>query len=264
MELNTGPHLQPAVLHPVELVPFIQYLLANHAAPSNLIVCSSREAFLSQLQASVHHSKDLDRAEAEEAGLPPEAVARVASRDHELLVPTIHQLSSSRTIKVTFCATLAQLQAYLGVYGRTQFFIPSDERKDDPAGAVPTIALLNPLAIHKETSSFSAQGLSRTFASAVEAATRSNQKLVIVECPSRVHRILEDADADDDEDEDEDMAHDEGRLRRLNDGVDPWNQQLPILNVTTKSFGAGERGWVGRTVLARRIAARWCVFEAFE
>jgi hypothetical protein len=262
MSTSNTQQLQPIVLHPIELTPFIQYLLTHHADPTNLIVCSSQEAFLAQLQASIAHSKDLERAEAEEAGLPAERVSRIASRAHELLIPTIHQLSSSRSIKVTFCATLAQLQAYLGVYGIEQSTDVPDEREDGPASAVPTLALLNPLAIHRETSSFSAQGLSRTIASAVEAAVRSNQKLLITECPSRVPRSH--ADDDGDQDEDEDMAQDEGGLSGLNDGVDPWDQQLPILNVTTKSFGAGERGWVGRTVLARRIVARWCVFETVD
>jgi hypothetical protein len=248
---NSALRHRPTVLHPIELASFIQYLLAHHTAPTNLIVCSSQDEFLAQLQASIIYEKDLERLKAEEADLSIEKVARIASRAHDLLIPTIHQLSTSRTITVTFCATLAQLQAYLGVYKKT-----TDDHAQKVGGLgrdVPILALLNPLALHKETSSFSAQGLSRSFASAVEAASRSNQKLIVVECPSRVPR----SHTVTDEDDDEEMSG----LSRLNHGVDPWDQQVPILNVTTKSFGAGERGWVGRTVLARRVLARWFVFE---
>ena len=40
-----------------------------------------------------------------------------------------------------------------------------------------------------------------------------------------------------------------------------WDDEVSILNVTTKSFAAGERGWVGRTVKVRAVAGRWCIFE---
>lgn len=40
-----------------------------------------------------------------------------------------------------------------------------------------------------------------------------------------------------------------------------WDEEVSMLNVTTKSFGAGERGWVGRTVAVRTVAGRWCAFK---
>jgi hypothetical protein len=257
MTTNRAGKLDPIVLQASELAAFVQRLLAHHAPPTNVIVCSSQEVFFAQLQASIIRAKEVECTEAQEAGASYEKVSRIASRAHELLIPTINQLLTSRTISVTFCATLAQLQAYLGVYGVKKTTEPVDEGLQASKGSVPTLAMINPLAIHKQTSSFSAQGLSRTFASAVEAARRSKQKLVIVECPCQLLRHPTDTD----EGEDEEVIPVEGGLALLNDDVEPWNQQVPILNVTTKSFGAGERGWVGRTVLARRIAERWCVFE---
>lgn len=44
----------------------------------------------------------------------------------------------------------------------------------------------------------------------------------------------------------------------------PWDEQLSILNVTTKTFGVGDRGWVGRTVSIRQVAERWCEFVNFN
>ena len=60
------------------------------------------------------------------------------------------------------------------------------------------------------------------------------------------------------------MTEDEGGTRdEQPPGVtNPWDEEVSILNVTTKSFGVGERGWVGRTVKLRTVAARWCMFES--
>jgi hypothetical protein len=45
--------------------------------------------------------------------------------------------------------------------------------------------------------------------------------------------------------------------------LDPWEQEVSILNVSARRFGSagGERAWAGRTVKARRIAARWFSFQ---
>jgi hypothetical protein len=252
---------QPTVLHPIELASFIQRLLEHHAPPTNLIICSTEDAFLWQLNASTEYEIEQERQEAANEGLEPERVQRIASRSHPLAIATIHQISTSRTITVTFCSTLPQLQAYLAVHGvQKTAHLGRDDTGIQRTG-LPTLALLNPLQLHRGTSSFSAQGLSRTFASSVEAAVRAGQKLLIVECPSRVpETVVETTEHEDFGDDDQGMldagvGHDESGETR-----DPWEQQVAILNVTTKSFGAGERGWVGRTVKIRRVVERWCVF----
>ena len=41
-----------------------------------------------------------------------------------------------------------------------------------------------------------------------------------------------------------------------------WQEQVPILNATTKTYaGLGEE-WSGRTVKVADVARRWCRFEA--
>lgn len=44
---------------------------------------------------------------------------------------------------------------------------------------------------------------------------------------------------------------------------DPWMEEVPILNATTKTFGlSGEKGWTaGRTVRLKDVVGRWCRFE---
>lgn len=202
---------------------------------------------------STEYEKAQQAHEAEAEGLDPTKAQRIASRTHPLAIPTIYQIFTSRTVNVTFCETLAQLQAQLAVYGirRTEHGHDSGNHEGRD---VPTLALLNALHLHRGTASFSAQGLSRTLASAVEAAHRSRQKLMLVEYPSHVPVTTdEDMDAEDGDEEMLDTIEEQKK--------DIWEEQLAILNVTTKSFGAGERGWVGRTVKVRRVVERWCVLE---
>jgi hypothetical protein len=132
---------------------------------------------------------------------------------------------------------------------------------------VPTLALLFMLRLHSDTASNSAQGLSRTFASAVEASVRSKQRLIIVEpiaeptplldIPMRDELQSDNADAD----SPEGLDYTESQGAGLPEQSDPWDQPVPLLNVTSSRFGAGARGWVGRTVPVRSIAGRWCVFD---
>lgn len=262
MALNSKPPLHPTALTSTTLPCFLQNLLENHTAPTNLIVCASETSFIRQLHASTEAEK---AQEAETEGLDPMIAQRIASRICPLAIPTIHQIFTTKTVNVTFCETLAQLQAYLAVYGIRKSEVGHDiansNHRQDGGNDVPILGLLCAIQLHRGTASFSAQGLSRTLASAVEAAHRASQKLVLVEYPS----MLPQPESDDGEDKDEDMI-DAGRTNIEGDvpqgqGKSIWEEQLAILNVTTKSFGAGERGWVGRTVKVRKVVGRWCDFK---
>ena len=57
----------------------------------------------------------------------------------------------------------------------------------------------------------------------------------------------------------EEDVDDDAEARPL--ALSPWDEEVSLLNVTTKSFGAGERGWVGRTVRVRAVVGRWCGFR---
>lgn len=241
------PNLHPVVLDPISLASFIQHIIKRQTTKIHLISCTSQADFLSQLLISIASDKDVAAQLAEAAGFEPRNIERLISRPHDLLIPTIHQLSISSNINVTFCASLPQLHAFLGTYA-----LKGDE-------ATEMLALVNPIALHRDTASHSAQGISRTFASAVEAAVRGRQRLLLVECPSStsIPGIGHDED-------DEDMQDDGGDVslhREEITSTDPWAENVSILNVATKSFGAGEKGWVGRTVSVKRIAKRWFRFE---
>lgn len=265
---GNGP---PVVLHPVSLPDFLRYILDNHAPPTNLIVCSSRDAFLHELLRSVRASHDHRQTPASDDRVAVQSDAERGARNpaadlarlHPLLIPTIHLVATSQTVRVAFCPDPPALQAHLAVHG-IRPADPAAALPDTSPAARPLLALLNPLALHRDTSSFSAQGLGRTLASAVEAALRAGQKLVVAECPPSGG---DGAGAAHDEDgaDDEGLGGNSMDVETSQDAgpEDPWEQQIAILNVTTRSFGVGERGWVGRTVRAKRVVERWCRFEKF-
>lgn len=227
----------PTVLYPLTLPALLDYVLATQAvaAATLLVVCSSRDAFLQDLSESLqqHHS------------------GTGAADVEQLIQPTLHNLSTTRHVRLAFCASVQALLAYLAAYR------PPDFRPVGDTEGKERLVLVNPLALHVPTSSFSAQGLSRTFAAAVEAAIRTGTVLHVVECQGQ-RGVLDEHDEEDSAMEDE---HEESHAQA--EEKDPWLQDVAVLNVSARrsASGSGGRAWAGRTVTARRIAARWLHFH---
>ncbi|KAJ4322707.1 hypothetical protein N0V94_002225 [Neodidymelliopsis sp. IMI 364377] len=227
----------PTVLFPLTLPALLDYILSTQAAasPTTLVVCSDQKTFLDHLA----HALKQQQATSDSSSL------------QQLLIPTLHNLSSTRHVKLAFCASVQALLAYLTAYDR-----PGYVHVDESEGSE-RLVLVNPLALHKPTSSFSVQGLSRTFAAAVETALRTGAALHLVECEDRRESRDEDAG------EDAAMPDDDENADAMAEEQDPWEQEVSILNVSARRFGsgAGERAWAGRTIKAKRIAARWFYFQ---
>jgi hypothetical protein len=236
---------KPTVLHPFTLRSFLLYILNRQREPTTVIICTSRDSFLQRLLSEL-------------------------APDDSLLTPTLHLLSRSGSISVVFCPTLPSLLAHLSIYPSPVSMeedINMADTQQPNEQVVPTLALLFMLQLHSDTASNSAQGLSRTFASAVEASVRSRQRLIIVE-PTSVFSPLLDVPVRDElhsgAHSPEALDHAESERVGVPEQSDPWDQPVPLLNVTSSRFGAGARGWVGRTVPVRSIAERWCVFDRIE
>jgi hypothetical protein len=225
----------PVVLLPLTLPALLNDVLTSHISPgpTTLIICSSRESFLEALVRSLQHQ---------------DADTDVLDR---LLLPTLHNLSSARNVTLHFCASVQALSAYLTAYVGAKIAQTRHEEKE-------TMMLVNPLTLHAPTPSFSAQGLSRTFATAVETARRIDAQLVLVECMG----IQGDTHYPD-EDEDLRAALEESNSSPALIEENPWEQEVSILNVSARRFGhgTGERAWAGRTVNVKRVAARWFKFQ---
>lgn len=234
----------PIVLYSLTLPELLNYILTTESftAHTILIVCSSRETFLQQLSQSLQPREDNQN-----------------ESTYDLVTPTLHNLSSTRHVKLAFCASVQALLAYLTAHGRAGC------KHELEAGKIDKLILVNPLALHAPTPSFSAQGLSRSFAAAAEAALRSGAELQVVECRIKKERSEEqDEEAmpitNGDDEENNNINTDDDQI------ADPWEQEVSILNVSSRRFGSGsgERLWAGRTVKAKRIAARWFRFQGLD
>ncbi|KAF2764970.1 hypothetical protein EJ03DRAFT_369999 [Teratosphaeria nubilosa] len=228
--------LSALVLDGIALTGLVQRVLDEHEQPSTIIVCGTKEDFLEQLRTDI------------DAGVLPQF------KTSSWNLPTLRQLFTPRTVKLAFCLDITHLRAYLATYAMRQ------QASDDAAGAQThsgkrILAILNLIQIHRLTSAYSAQGFNRSFATAVEAAHHSGSQLLIAESTPGSSN-----DADIDQTLESYGPSDENEVEAPA-LASVWDAEVSILNVTTKSFGVGERGWVGRTVELRTIAQRWCKFE---
>ncbi|KAI6843638.1 hypothetical protein KC340_g1103 [Hortaea werneckii] len=246
----------PLVLEDVSLTDFMRYVLDHHEGPSTLVVGSTKEDFLAAFRDTAERqvrSDDPQLTRSESPGVSHDhfATHHAASSQDAWTSPTLRMLATSRTVKVVFCPDITHLRAYLAAHAG----YPNGNHTSTETDSKRILAFLNPVTLHQPTSAFSAQGLNRTFSGAVEAAYASGSRLIIAECDKYAsqHRRNPNTSLETLDPEVRDAA------QQLVMSV--WDEEVSILNVTTKSFGAGERGWVGRTVRVRDVAGRWCHFE---
>jgi hypothetical protein len=255
---------RPRVLSGLQLPDLVQLHLESDSPSSVLVVCASKELFIEQLHATcldsgVGNTNNGDE-QLTEDDVEPEPNETSKPEPHPLLKqPTLHQLATSRKVKLVFCPELVHLRAYLSTLA-IPTIVPTAGKKSNNS----LLTILNPINQHRATSSFSAQGLNRTFALAVEAAYATQTQLLMVECPS-FRRPRDNAESLGDAGYDFEFETDiTAPPPQPPAAADLWNGEVSILNVTTKSFGAGGRGWVGRTVTIRRVAERWFFFSEFR
>ncbi|KAJ5587271.1 uncharacterized protein N7459_003036 [Penicillium hispanicum] len=189
--------------------------LLDSGADARLVVCGTRTEFLIQLAAAIRAQR----------------ASSTTTTGHDLLTKTIGLLAHSSRIQLTFCPSLESLRAYLAVLDdgvRLGVETHSHQRR--------RLAVLDMVALHASTTELSAQGLSRTFASAVEAASRVQMELIICECTNVVNPTSPDW------------------------GERLWDKQIPLLNGSVRI--RGEDGiWGGRGVSIKQVAQRWFKFN---
>ncbi|GIJ86072.1 hypothetical protein Asppvi_004945 [Aspergillus pseudoviridinutans] len=196
---------------------FLQHLLSNVADVTVLVICSTREAFLEQLYDDVSsHTRD-------------------TATKHALLTKSLGMLSSSSGIQLAFCPTLEHFRAFISMLS-SRSRLEETSTSDRHNNKRPLMAVLNPIALHLPSSEFSAQGLSRTLATAVEVCNKEAMDLVLCECGG----VTESVD--------------------IECGEALWYVEVPLLNGATRR-GEGEGIWSGRSVPVRRIVQRWFEFD---
>ncbi|KAL8760929.1 MAG: hypothetical protein Q9184_002897 [Pyrenodesmia sp. 2 TL-2023] len=207
----------------------IEHVLRYHRAPSAVVVCSSRESFLESLHSAL---------QAEHTAEDSAETGRTDDSLHPILLPTIHQLANSRTNEIAFAPTLPHLRAYLASYTPTRPSTPPSTAFDKSGSRVAMLVVYGLLNLHRATTEYSVQGLSRTLAVAAEAANTWGMRLTLVEAPEPPGTPF----------------NEPVMGAETANSQNPWAEQLPLLNsILTLS---NDRAWVSRTVDVGAVVAR--------
>jgi hypothetical protein len=212
---------------------FLEHLIDSNASPTTLVICSTRNDFLTQIIPAILTPRAQENPSSQEGFVDDDPTPTSNPRPHRLLIPTLQLLAKCRTIKMVYCHSIDTLRAYLSSYAAPVVTPGTTSPVSSPK---PLLAILDLVLLHHATSEFSVQGLMRTFASAVEAANRNSMNLVLCECKD---------------------IHDPTNPSR---GSRLWNTDVPLLSGSVR-LGSGGSSFAGRMVNVRRIAGRWFSFE---
>ncbi|KAK0112778.1 hypothetical protein ONS95_014511 [Cadophora gregata] len=267
---------QPLAITPALPSELLTYILSHQTYPTTLLICQSRANFLSSLQRCMPNTVQRQPPLYVEQSLPGhgqnegepvefeperqgerEAQERQRVIHHPLLVATLHQIVASRFVNLVFIPTLSHLRAYLAVFsgeaekGReTTGEGPPKQKFEKMSNRSPLLVVYGLVALHRDTSEWSAQGLGISVAALVEAGWRGGRGVVVIEerewdADGNIGGNYSDGG--------------EGRESRTTG----WEERLPMLNGSVKRIGleSEDGGWSGRTVEVGRVLGRWFRFE---
>jgi hypothetical protein len=238
---------------------------SSSTTTTTLIVCSSREDFLNYLLESSSTTATTttttttgsrSRCHGQQASDGGGAAADF------LLEPSLWHIHAASTLRIAYCPTVQHLRAYLSsVFSASAAAAahhgPAGRGSSSSSGAthrvvvgrpppLHTLALVNMVGLHRYTSEFTAQGIGRSLALAVEAAAHRRARLVVCECNDEA------ADCDS-------SSSSAGGDDNDDDGVLWYDEQVPLLG--RRALGGNDEAWLECRVSIRSIFARWCLFE---
>ena len=226
--------LTPLILSPALPSELLTYIIRRHECPTTLIVCSSQAEFLNSL---------LDDAQ---KSLPVAADDRQSPALTSLLSSPLSQVAVARHIRMLFVPTVSHLRACLSVFSAKDSKVPPPPVTSNSGRARtrPLLLVYGFLATHHDTSEWSAQGISSTAASLVEAARRVGFRAVVVDAPRAV--VESEGGAGD--------GHVGSETERPT-----LSEEVPVLSASARRAGAhlDNADWTGRTVTVARVLGRW-------
>ncbi len=252
--------------------------------PTTLIICSTRADFLSSLVKDVSSVEPLanqtsavselphgeqNPGELQEQIEPPSLASHEESlTKHPLLIPTIHQVAISRHLATVFTHTISHIRAYLSVFpspSPNSVQPPPAQHFDKPGTKTPLLVVYGLVALHRDTSEWSVQGLGTSIAALVEAGRRAGARIMLVEESELDTVSSRNGDGYDRwaTELDNEVESEVDELRRprqeRNTNTALWKERLPMLNGSTRrsGFDSADGGWSGRTVEVQSILARW-------
>ncbi|KAF7903379.1 uncharacterized protein EAF01_006428 [Botrytis porri] len=267
--------LPPAL--PSEL---LNWILNHDAYPTTILICKPRAAFISSLLADITSSTPpLPPSPMDIPSSPPNpatGIAQSQTPSHSLLIKTLHQISLSRHISVIYIPMISHLRAYLSVLSpetASKIGAPPDQKWDKVGRKREMVVVYGLIDLHRDTSEWSAQGLSRSLAGLVESGGRDKRIVVCLEESERKTERSEstEMDAGGDEDiggqiNDRSGLESDGDMGRDNRTWKGWDEHVPMLNGSVRRTGleGEDSGWSGRTIEVGRIFARWFDFGNAE
>ncbi|KAJ2985618.1 hypothetical protein NUW58_g3613 [Xylaria curta] len=238
--MTTPVFLSPAL--PSEL---LSYILDHHGHPTTLIICSSQAEFLASVVEDIRSQSHTgipnttQQQDPQQGDLSPhqDPIREEAEFKHALLSSPLYQVATSRHIRVIYVPTVTHLRAYLAVFSPDESRVPIPPTSTLTRGRKPHLILYGFLKLHRDTSEWSAQGLSNTTAILVDLVHRlSSWDALLVEPRDGPRSTAF-----------EELLH----------------EAVPILNGGARRLGpdSEEGAWTGRTVEVGRILRRWSRFQ---
>jgi hypothetical protein len=251
----------PTFLSPATPSELAIYVSSKCFYPTTLVVCTTREEFEYSLNEDIdremrlhnpgHMEEQQDEPRQADGDLDfsvlPENPVEPPAWISPLLVHSINRVAIAKHIRVVFVPSVSHLRAWLTVFPPAD---PTTVERPPAAGTgaflrkmetAPLLLLYGFLDLHRDTSEWSAQGLSNTAAALVEAACQAALRAVVIE-PR--------------------MDWDE----QLRDSESILGEEMPMLSgaerrAVARDQDEGGGGWIGRTVSVRRVLGRWFRFE---
>ncbi|TLD27365.1 hypothetical protein PspLS_05102 [Pyricularia sp. CBS 133598] len=267
----------PRVFPPTRPSELLSSIISQCLYPTTVVICSTRSDFMAalidDLRGSGHDQRpdspetaphteehrtqhrDSIKGKGKEIGPREEnleiTIVDEDRRTAQLLAAPLFQVAISRHIRVVFVPTVSHLRAFLAVFSPLDSASkvrppPAPTRTDLEIPAVrepPQLLVYDFLALHRDTSEWSAQGIGFTAAGLVEAAHRNRLAAVILEAQTSV-----------------------GPGAAIDNFERLATEDIPVLSVAARRLGQdGEVGhWTGRTVSAERVLGRWFRFQRQE
>lgn len=232
----------PLILPPALPSELLTYIIRRHEYPTTLIVCSTRAEFLESLLS-----------DAQKKSLPAAGDDDQASALSSLLSSPIYQVAIARHIRMIFVPTVSHLRACLSVFNTKDSKVPPPPLTTTPGRArtLPLLLVYGFLAMHRDTSEWSAQGISSTAANLVETARRFGLRAVVVDPPQVVMQS-------EDGEEARDAGANGGDLGTETEQTS-LSEEVPVLSASARRAGAhlDDVDWTGRTVTIERVLGRW-------
>lgn len=233
--------LTPLILSPALPSELLTNIIRHHEYPTTLIVCSSQAEFLDSLLADAQKSLSVAADGSQVPGLS------------SLLSSPLYQVAIARHIRMIFVPTVSHLRACLSVFTTKDSRVPPPPpvNTSRQARTRPLLLVYGFLALHRDTSEWSAQGISSTATTLVEAARRVGFRAAVVDSPRLVMQTEDDADAP--------VAGDDDGPVGSETGQTVLSEEVPVLSASARRAGADldDADWTGRTVTLARVLGRW-------